>query len=153
MKLVSHKAWKEAKLNLLKKVLSGLEGPKNPENEPKMRFLCFWQKSNPFTCTFLLEYEWTNGLLTFCKSHIWEKSGSYGPKTSRPIRMQYSLIYNISQTSYGIKFNFCKWSDIYRSNKFTQSFLTMPKIMPNKYLVSFISRRSWAAKLVCFACC
>ena len=42
---------------------------------------------------------------------------SYGPKTSRPIRMQDSLNCNISKTSSGMKFDFCTWLNIKRSNK------------------------------------
>ena len=50
---------------------------------------------------FKLEYKGTNGLLTFCKNHVFGKNLVliYGPKTSKPIRMQDSSNYNISQTS------------------------------------------------------
>ena len=42
---------------------SGQEGSKNPKNGPKLRPFGFWQKSNPFICTFLFEYESANGFL------------------------------------------------------------------------------------------
>lgn len=50
--------------------------------------------------------------------------------------MQDFLNYNISQTVWDIKLNFCIWSDIHRSNNFTHSFalfvfqawLTCPKL-------------------------
>ena len=66
---------------------------------------------------FLLEYESTVDILTFCKiaclDKIWLLSC---PKTSRPIRMQDSLNYNNSQTSWDMKLNFCMWLDVHRSN-------------------------------------
>ena len=43
-------------------------------------------------------------------------------KTSRPIRMQDFLSYNISKTRRGIKFKFCIGLDIQRSNEFILSF-------------------------------
>ena len=48
-----------------------------------------------------------------------------------------SLNYNTSQTSYGMKLSFCMWPDTYRSKRFTQSFLDMPKFMPNIKSASF----------------
>ena len=41
-----------------------------------MRFLGLWQKSNPFMCTFLREYEGINGLLISAKITCLEKYGS-----------------------------------------------------------------------------
>ena len=48
-----------------------------------------------------------------CLDKIWLLSC---PKTSRPIRMQDSLNYNNSQTSWDMKLNFCMWLDVHRSN-------------------------------------
>ena len=84
-----------------KKIQTGSEVLKSPKNDPKIRFLWFWQKSYPFRYAFLLHYESANGLSTFgmttCLGRIWYLS--YGPKTSRPIRMQ--DVFN-SQISWGI---------------------------------------------------
>ena len=44
---------------------------------------------------FLLEYVSANGILTLWRNHMSGKNLAF--KTSRPIRMQYSLNYNISQ--------------------------------------------------------
>ena len=67
---------------------------------------------------FLLENGSTNGLLTSktaCLRKIWFLSYV-------TIRMQASLNYNISQTSWVMKLNFCMWLDIHRRNKFTKAF-------------------------------
>ena len=45
---------------------------------------------------------------------------SYGPKISRPIRVQDSFNYKFLQRSWGMKLNFCMWLYIHRSNKFSQ---------------------------------
>ena len=53
-------------IDFQKKVLTGQEGPKSPKKSQKLGFLGFVQKSNSFMRShFLLEYESTNGLLTF----------------------------------------------------------------------------------------
>ena len=64
----------------------------------------------PINVYFLLEYEGTNGLLTFSKNPIFRKNLvlELCSRSSRPIRMQDFLIYNISKTSSGMKLNFCK---------------------------------------------
>ena len=111
-----------------KKVPTVQEGPKSPINGPEMSFYMgrggFWQKANPFICTFLLKYYCSNGFLTFRKNHMSGKNlfSSYCRKTSRPIRRVDSLNCNISQTSGGMKFYFRMWLDILRSNKYTTSF-------------------------------
>ena len=46
----------------------------------------------------------------------------YGPKTSRPIKMQDSSNYSIWQLSWGMNLNFDIWQDIHRSNKYSWSF-------------------------------
>ena len=78
----------------------------------------FWPRSNPFICTFLLQYEVNIGLLTFCQNHMFGKNLflKCGPKTSRP--MWNSSNCNISQTSWGMKLRFCKWLDIHGSSKY-----------------------------------
>ena len=53
----------------LKKSPIGLGGPKY---SPKMRFSEFWQEFNP--AIFLLEYQSTYHLLTFCKKHMCGKN-------------------------------------------------------------------------------
>ena len=68
----------------------------------------------------------------YCILHI-----SYSSKTSRPIRIQDFLNYNISQMNWGLKVDFCVWLDIHRSNKFIQviskgcdqTSLGIPKVM------------------------
>ena len=57
---------------------------------------------------------------TTCLGKIWILS--YGPKTSRPIRMQDSLNCSVLQTIWGMKLNFCTWLDVHRSNKLTKPF-------------------------------
>ena len=57
---------------------------------------------------------------TTCIGKIWFLS--YNPKTSRPIRIQDSLNFGISETSWGMKLNFCMWLDIHQNNKFSQFF-------------------------------
>ena len=58
---------------------------------------------------FLLQYESTKGLLTFCKNHItgkiWHWSNSQ--ESFRPIRMHGSLNCNITKTKSDMKLNFC----------------------------------------------
>ena len=47
------------KVNFCKKALGGHKDSKSPKNGLKMRLLGFWQKSNPFQCSFftlLLKY-------------------------------------------------------------------------------------------------
>ena len=89
-----------------------------------MRFLWVLTKIQRILCIhFFLEYESTYALLAFSKKiNCLVKSGSWGPKTSKSIRMQDSLNYNISQMSWNLKFNFRMWLDIHKRNKFTQSF-------------------------------
>ena len=58
---------------------------------------------------------------TTCLGKIW--FFSYGSKTSRPLRMQNSLNYNISKMSWGMKLNFCsKWLDIHGSDNWVGCF-------------------------------
>lgn len=65
---------------------------------------------------------------------------SYGPKTSRPIRMQNSFNDNISQASWCVKSKFCMWLNIHISNKFIQLFpvgvFRHTKIVPNSVSAS-----------------
>ena len=67
---------------------------------------------------FLLQCESNNGLLGFCKKHISGKKLflELWSKTSWPIRIQDSLNYKNSQTSWGMKPSFCAWLVIRRSN-------------------------------------
>ena len=51
MKFDSHKVKQVMKPDFLKKVPSGQEGPKSPRYGPKIWFLEFKQKCNPFICT------------------------------------------------------------------------------------------------------
>ena len=118
---------------------SGKDGSKSPKNGPKKRFLGFWQKSCPFRCASLLQYESNNGSLTFRKNNIIGKNlfVELWSKTSWLIRMQHSLNYNISQMSWDMKLNFCIWLDIHQSSKYYlvalsgcgQACLGMPKVM------------------------
>ena len=111
MKLDSQKERKLMKHNFWKNVPWGHEGPEKPKNE----VYGVWQTHN-LLMFFKLEYKGTNGLLTFCKNHVFGKNLVliYGPKTSKPIRMQDSSNYNISQTSWNLKLNFCMLLDIYK---------------------------------------
>ena len=77
----------------------------------------FWQKSNPFRCaffSFLVQYKSSNGLLTFYKNSMFRKNLLLEllakNQTFRPIRVQNSLNYNISQMSWGMKLNFWMWN-------------------------------------------
>ena len=56
---------------------------------------------------------------TACLGKIWFLS--YGPKISRPVRIQVSLNCNISQTKWVMKVNSFTWLEIYRSNKYSWS--------------------------------
>ena len=47
---------------------------KKCQNDPKIRFLGFLQKSNPFRCGFVLRYENANCILTFCKNLLFGKN-------------------------------------------------------------------------------
>ena len=68
-----------------------MRAQKVPINGPELRFLGFWQKSNPFIYSFFLESRSTNYLLTYaqtiCLGKIWFLRNY--PKTTRPIRIQY----------------------------------------------------------------
>lgn len=57
------------------KKFSGQEGLKSLKNAPNIRFPGFYLIYSYER--FLLEDESTDGLLTFCKKNIWEKSGSW----------------------------------------------------------------------------
>ena len=87
----------------------GLEGLK----VPKIRFLGFWQKSYPFTYTFLLQYEVPMFFFTFYQNNmfaiIWFLS--YDPKTSecRIFTPQYLT------KNWGIKLNFGIWLEVRES--------------------------------------
>lgn len=60
-----------------KKVQTYQEGSQRHENALKMRLLVFRQKSNPFMCIFLFEYEIANGFFySVQKPLVWEKIGS-----------------------------------------------------------------------------
>ena len=70
--------------------------------------VCQWNTLDSYVFIVLVEYESTTSPLTLCKNHmsvenlvleLWSKS-------SRPIRMQYSLNYNISQNESSMKQNF-----------------------------------------------
>ena len=116
MMLDSYKVRKVTKLDFSKKS----RWIRNAQKVPKMA-----QKwGNPFRRTFFLEYESTIDIVIFCKTHVWEKFGSWVKvqKTPRPIRMQFSSNCNISQTNWSVKLNFFVWLDIHRSNKFIQTF-------------------------------
>ena len=81
-----------------------------------MRFWGFWQKSNQFICTILLEYESTYRFSnSLQKLHDWKKIWSCCncQEPIRPIRMRNSLNCNISKTSWGMKFDFCLWWGIH----------------------------------------
>ena len=69
-KLDNHKNEKMMELNISKKVSCQVRrSQKIKKNCQAIMFLGFLQKSSPFICTFsLLEYESTNGLLTFSKN-------------------------------------------------------------------------------------
>ena len=61
-----------------KKVQTYQEGSQRHENALKMRLLVFRQKSNPFMCIFLFEYEIANGFFySVQKPLVWEKIGSW----------------------------------------------------------------------------
>lgn len=60
-----------------KKVQTYQEGSQRHENALKMTLLVFRQKSNPFMCIFLFEYEIANGFFySVQKPLVWEKIGS-----------------------------------------------------------------------------
>ena len=91
---------------------------------PKWGFLGFGKNLIHSYVFLFLENEVTDGVLTFAKTTCLEEIWflSYGLKTPRLIRMQDSLNYNVSKTSWAIKLNFDMWLDIHRSNKSTQLF-------------------------------
>ena len=98
IKLDSHKVRKATKPNFWKNVLTGRDGSKSRQNGLKMRFLEFWQKSNPIICPFLREYESNyDGPTSLQKSHVWKKCGSW---VRTPKQSEYLLNYNVSQTSF-----------------------------------------------------
>ena len=72
-----------------KKVPTVQEGPKSPINGPEMSFYMgrggFWQKANPFICTFLLKYYCSNGFLTFRKNRMSGKNLKEGKICSQVI--------------------------------------------------------------------
>ena len=53
MTLGNHVVRKVTNPVFIKTIPMGQEGPKSPKIAQKMRFLGFWQRSNPFKCTFL----------------------------------------------------------------------------------------------------
>ena len=124
--------------DFLEKVLSSPEGPEWPKNKV---FGVLTKILSIHMYFFWLKYERSNGLLlsakTKCLGKIW--LFSYDIITYWPIRMQDSLNYNISQTTWGLNLNFCMWLDIHGSNKFAQTFrvgvvehaCACPKVMPN----------------------
>ena len=83
---------------------------------------------------FKIQYESTNCLVAFCENHIfyWEKSGSssYCPKTSRLIRMQDSLNYNVSQMSWVMKMNSFMGLDFHKSSIYSWSLQLVWSGMP-----------------------
>ena len=101
------------------------DGSRGPKKSQKWGYRCFdkdlihsiiffilqWQRSYPFNLFFILQYESTNDVLTLCKSwclgKIWFLK--HGRKASRLVRMEDSLNYNISLTSWDMKLNFCMW--------------------------------------------
>ena len=97
------------------------------------------------------KYQSTTGLLTFYKNRM---PGTSGLKASWLIRIQDCLNYNISQTSWGKKLNFCIRLNIHGSNKFTKTFQVGVARHPCacsklcRFCVSFISRMSGTKKLV-----
>lgn len=94
----SHKVREVTKPNFWKNVLTGRDGSKSRQNGLKMRFLEFWQKSNPIICPFLREYESNyHGPTSLQKSHVWKKCGSW---VRTPKQSEYLLNYNVSQTSF-----------------------------------------------------
>ena len=104
----SHKVRKVTKPVFFKKNQKDLQSPKNG---PKVRFLCFWQISYLFICTFFTLL-WNS----LKKLHVQEKFGSW-VMVQKPLnRSKHSLNHNILQTSWGIRLNFCMcWSKNYRS--------------------------------------
>ena len=87
------------------------------------------------------------------KPLAWEKSGSQVMfQKPRATRIQDSLNYNISETSWGMKLNFCVWLRI--SNKLIQSFqmgvVSNPWLCPNLYqIVSQVHLLDeWICKIV-----
>ena len=71
----NHKVRKVTNPEFWKKVQSGQAGLISSKNGPKMSFLGFSQKSNPFIYTFLIliwKYQRSSNFL-----HAWEKAGSW----------------------------------------------------------------------------
>ena len=99
--------------------------------------------------TWLWKYYWHSNFLekTTCLGKIWFLS--YSPETSRPIRN-----YNISQTSWSMKLNFClcvvspKAKHLFRRLKWVWSGISGHAQCYAKSWVNFISRMSWAVNLV-----
>ena len=108
---VSHEIRKMMKIEFWSLDRSGdsKKSQKLPENE----VLGFLDKNLNHSCILSwLLYKNISDIPTFWekKQYLIKTSGflSYGPKTSRSIRMHCSSIYNISQTSRGLELNFCK---------------------------------------------
>ena len=57
-----------------KKVMTGQEGQKSSKNCPKMSFSGFLTKIKFIDIYLLIEYERTNGPLTFCKNYVLGKN-------------------------------------------------------------------------------
>ena len=86
---------------------------------------------------FFLENESTNSPLTFWKN--WPLS--YDQITSWPIRMQYSINYNVSKTNWGLKLNFWKWLTL-----FQVGMITSTCTYPNWW-------KKWASLISRVSCC
>ena len=62
---------------------------------------------------------------------------SYGPKTSKQIRIEGSLNYNLSHETGDMKLNFCMWLEVEECTKYcywggcAQARLNMPKVTTN----------------------
>ena len=89
IKLQRHKIKKVRDPNFEKKFLR----VRRVQTVPKMKFLGFRKKLTHSYEFFLLHYESTNFLLTFCKNHIIARNLvlSSGPKTSRTVKMQHEV--------------------------------------------------------------
>ena len=103
----------------------------------------FWPKPNPFKCTFFFNMKVPMVFKLSAKStwpgKIWLLS--YGPETSRLIRMLDFVNCNISQTSRSLIF--VMWLDIHRCNKFIKLFVVGVSHVLLKDELSFKFRDPW----------
>ena len=114
--------WKSGKAQFLEKKSHWVRrAQKVPTMAPKWGF---WGFDKKLILSYVLEYESTFNLLTFCKTPMSGKNLvlRYVLKSSRLIIMQDSLNHNISQMSWGMKCHFCVCLDMYKTTNWWNCF-------------------------------